>query len=381
LKYFCGGFVAVCLLAGLVPCGAAETPAAVRQAVDAAVRPVMQQYGIPGMAVGVVAEGKPYLFFYGVADARSRKPVTDRTLFEVGSVTKTFAATLTDYAEETWHLSLNDAASRFLPGLRGTPFGGVTLLELGTHTPGGMPLQVPDAVHNDAELMQYLRRWRPSCAPGTCRTYSNISIGMLGLITAKSLKGDFAAEMEEHVLGPLGLANTFLKVPASRMADYAQGTTHDGRPIRMAPGVLDTEAYGVRTTAGDLLRFLEANMGMIRTDAVLERALADTHRGYFQDGAMTQDLVWEQYEYPAKLETLLNGNSGGLPMQVTAIRPAQAAQTEVWINKTGSTNGFGTYVAFVPSLRVGVVLLANRWYPNEARVKAAYEIVQALARR
>jgi beta-lactamase class C len=52
----------------------------------------------------------------------------------------------------------------------------------------------------------------------------------------------------------------------------------------------------------------------------------------------------------------------------------------VWINKTGSTNGFGGYVAFVPSHGLGIVLLANKNYPNEARVRFAYEIAQALGK-
>jgi beta-lactamase class C len=50
----------------------------------------------------------------------------------------------------------------------------------------------------------------------------------------------------------------------------------------------------------------------------------------------------------------------------------------VLINKTGSTNGFAAYVAFVPARRLGIVLLTNKNSPIAARVRAAFEILTQL---
>lgn len=99
---------------------------------------------------------------------------------------------------------------------------------------------------------------------------------------------------------------------------------------------------------------------------------------------MTQDLIWEQFPYPVALRSLLGGNSSRMlfdPTPVSAIVPAQAqALTQnALLNKTGSTNGFAAYVAFIPSKRLGVVLLANKDYPIADRVAAAYRILSALA--
>ncbi|KVK82887.1 class C beta-lactamase [Burkholderia ubonensis] len=354
----------------------------VKSVSDSVVLPIMAKYGIPGMAVGIVADGQTYVFNYGVASRQSRRPVTRDTLFEIGSVSKTFTATLASWAQVTGHLSMSDKAGKYLPNLQGSPFGNVTLVELGTHTPGGVPLQVPGNIRNEDQLMRYLKDWRPTYSPGTYRTYSNVSIGTLGLITATSMgQQDFAVPLSRHLLSPLGMKSSYVDVPRSRMADYAQGYTKDGAPTRMTTDVLSSKTYGIKTTAADLLRFVQANMGEVKLDKPLQQAITDTHTGYFNAGPMTQDLIWEQYPYPVALKTLTEGNSLSMAlnaMPVNEIKPPRAPQQQVWINKTGSTDGFGAYVAFVPARHMGIVILANRHYPNEERVTAAHRILTSL---
>ncbi|WP_175676095.1 class C beta-lactamase [Burkholderia ambifaria] len=373
-------FVAACaaVTAGRA---AAATPDEIHDTVTRNVAPLMKQFAIPGMAIGIVADGKPYVFDYGVMSTQTGKPVTGDTLFEIGSVSKTLTATLASDAQEGGELSLSDPAAKYLPAMQGKPFGGVTLLELGTHTPGGMPLQVPDSIRDDADLMRYLDAWRPAYAPGTRRTYSNVAIGMLGQLTAKAMNRDFAALMEQRLFPALGMTHTYINVPTARQGDYAQGYTQDGKPIRMTGGMLWQPAYGVRTTAADLLRFVQANMGLVETAPRLQRALERTHTGYFRAGPFTQDLIWEQYPYPVALPTLLEGNGPSMlhdATPATELKPPLAPRPDTWINKTGSTNGFSTYVAFVPAKRIAIVMLANRSFPIEDRVKAAYRIVASL---
>lgn len=360
---------------------AAVTQDDLRDTVTRQIAPPMKQYAIPGMAIGIVADGKPYVFDYGVMSKQTGKPVTGDTLFEIGSVSKTLTATLASDAQEGGELSLADPAGKYLPELQGKPFGVVTLLQLGTHTPGGTPLQVPDSIRDDAGLIRYLDAWRPAYAPGTHRKYSNVAIGMLGWLTAKAMHQDFATLMEQRLFPAIGMTHTYINVPAARMADYAQGYTKDGKPVRMTEGMLWQPAYGVRTTAADLLRFVQANMGMIHTAPRLQRAIERTHTGYFRAGPLTQDLIWEQYPYPVALPTLLAGNAPKMlfdAVPASAIQPPLAPNPATWINKTGSTGGFSTYVAFVPAKRIGIVMLANGNVPIEERVKAAYRILGSL---
>ncbi|MCX4163087.1 MULTISPECIES: class C beta-lactamase [Paraburkholderia] len=354
----------------------------IRQAVDEAVRPVMAKNNIAGMAIGIIDGQQHYVYSYGVASLDTRKPVTQNTLFELGSISKTFTAALTSLAQVDGELALTDKVGKYLPLLSGSRFADARVLDLGTHTPGGLPLQVPDNVSNNDQLMQYLKAWQPAYAPGTERTYSNISIGMLGVLTATSMKQGFAALVEQRLFAALGMTNSYFDVPQAHMADYAQGYKEDGTPIRVAPGVLSTEAYGIKTSAADMTRFLQANMNQLKLDEKLQRAITQTHTGYFKAGVMTQDLIWEQYAYPVALKTLQEGNSPAMIFNVTPVtefKPPQAPREDVWINKTGSTNGFGAYVAFIPEKQLGIVILANRSFPIDERVSTAYRILTAIA--
>lgn len=185
--------------------------------VHAAVHPLMVEHAIPGMAVAVVIDGTFHFFNYGVASIESGSPVDERTLFEIGSVSKVFTALLAAYAEVGGKLSLADHPGRYIPQLRGSSVNEVRLLHLGTYTAGGLPLQFPAGVSDHMEMIDFFRRWTPVAAPGAQRRYSNPSIGLLGHITGVALGRDFAEAIETELLPALGLTQTYVRVP-----DHAQ---------------------------------------------------------------------------------------------------------------------------------------------------------------
>jgi beta-lactamase class C len=130
-----------------------------------------------------------------------------------------------------------------------------------------------------------------------------------------------------------------------------------------------------------MIAFVEANIAPETLNQPLRSAIEATHIGYFRVGEMVQGLGWEQYPYPVTLETLLAGNSATMALEANAARPlvpplAPAGPT--LFNKTGSTNGFGAYVAFVPAQRIGIVMLANRNFPIPARIAAVHAVLDAL---
>jgi beta-lactamase class C len=353
----------------------------IRKVVDEAIRPVMAEFDIPGMAVAVTVNGKSIFFNYGVASRENNTPVSETTIFEIGSISKTFTATLASYAQELGKLSMNDHPSKYVPLLRGSAIDKATLLHLGTYTAGGLPLQFPDEI-SKSQMLEYFQHWKPDVPVGAQRQYSNPSIGLLGHVAAIALKTDFADAIEQQLLPKLSMQHSYIRIPEKEMGSYAWGYNKSNKPVRLNPGVLDDEAYGIKSTAVDMIKFVQANIDPSMLEPSLKRAIEHTHLAFFRVAEMSQGLVWEQYSYPTTLDRLLAGNSTKMIFEANTVKqitPQRAPPNLILFNKTGSTGGFGSYMVFVPSKKIGVVMLANRSLPIPARIKAAHTILEKLA--
>jgi beta-lactamase class C len=111
----------------------------------------------------------------------------------------------------------------------------------------------------------------------------------------------------------------------------------------------------------------------------LREAVGATHAGHFGVGPMVQGLGWEQYPFPVSLARLQAGNAATMLLQphaAHALAATHVRQGPAFFNKTGSTNGFSAYAAFVPLRRAGIVVLANRNIPIPARIDAAYAVLR-----
>ncbi|MGF7164746.1 beta-lactamase class C [Pantoea sp. AN62] len=348
--------------------------------VKAAIEPLMEQQEIPGMSVAILYKGRAQFINAGVADLASGRRVTENTLFELGSVSKTFTGVLAGVMIRNGDIALNDPVQKYWPQLTGTQWHHIRMLHLATYTAGGLPLQLPDEVTDQASLLNYYQQWQPQAAPGTLRQYSNASIGLFG---ALMVKGDYQQAMEKNVFQPLRLTRTYITVPPSMMLDYAWGYKN-GQPVRVSPGMLDAEAYGVKSTARDMLTFMQANADPNRLSSgntVLRNAIRTAQSRYFKVRDFYQGLGWEIYDWPASAAAIIADSESSValkPQPATLLNPAVPSQRASWVHKTGATNGFGAYVAFIPEQNTGIVMLANKNYPNPLRIKTAWKILEAL---
>lgn len=353
-----------------------------QQQVDDIIKPLMKQEQIPGMSVAISVDGKQQIYHYGVQSKQTQVAVSDKTLYEIGSLSKTFTATLAAYAQTQGKLDFNQSVSHYLPALKGSAFDNVTIMNLATHT-SGLSIFVPNGVATSEQLMAYYQKWLPEKTIGQYRSYSNLGVGLLGIVTAEQLNMPFSQAMEKMMLPSLGLKHTYVNVPKSQEQYYAQGYNKKDQPVRVTPEILDAEAYGLKSNAKDLIRFLEINMQTTKVSKPWQEAIEDTHTGFYLTDSFVQDMMWESYPWPVSLSQLLQGNRDDMalkPQKVELIKPVMAPEARAYYNKTGSTNGFATYAVFIPEEKTAIVMLSNKWIPIPKRITATYQLLEKIER-
>ncbi|MCK7313290.1 ACT family cephalosporin-hydrolyzing class C beta-lactamase [Enterobacter bugandensis] len=373
-----------CALLLSTSCSVLAAPMSEKQLADVVERnvtPLMKAQGIPGMAVAVIYQGQPHYFTFGKADIAANKPVTPQTLFELGSISKTFTGVLGGDAIARGEISLGDPVTKYWPELTGKQWQGIRMLDLATYTAGGLPLQVPDEVTDNASLLRFYQNWQPQWKPGTTRLYANSSIGLFGALAVKPSGMSYEQAMTARVFKPLKLDHTWINVPKAEETHYAWGY-RDGKAVHVSPGMLDAEAYGVKTNVQDMASWVMANMAPdALQDTSLKQGITLAQSRYWRVGAMYQGLGWEMLNWPVDAKTVVGGSDNKValaPLPAREVNPPVAPVKASWVHKTGSTGGFGSYVAFIPEKQLGIVMLANKSYPNPARVEAAYRILDAL---
>ena len=191
----------------------------------------------------------------------------------------------------------------------------------------------------------------------------------------------FEQAMQTRVFQPLKLNHTWINVPPAEEKNYAWGY-REGKAVHVSPGALDAEAYGVKSTIEDMARWVQINLKPLDiNEKTLQQGIQVAQSRYWQTGDMYQGLGWEMLDWPVNPDIIVNGSDNKIALAarpVKAITPPTPAVRASWVHKTGATGGFGSYVAFIPEKELGIVMLANKNYPNPARVAAAWQILNAL---
>lgn len=322
--------------------------------VEALAKPIMDGQWTVGMVVGLLSpQGAEYYTFGSVEQGGS--PPDERTLFEIGSISKTFTGLALARMIEAGDVTLEQPVQELLPGaeVQVPQRSGkhITLRHLSTHT-SGLP-RMPDNVdptdtssnpfreYTRTQLYEFLSGHTLARDPGAGWEYSNLAVGLLG--HALSLKAGIPFEqlIAEQITTPLGLRDTVLQASGDQEARVARGYDHN---LEVTPafhfGVL-APAGALRSTATDMLTYLGAQLGDIET--ALDSAITLTHELHY-DGDNKMGLGWILQD-----SHFIWHNGGTIGFESFAGIDTQAKTAVVVLSNT--------YSGYAPQTRLGLALV------------------------
>ena len=233
---------------------------------------VAERLAVPGVAAGIYQAGKEQYSFHGVTSTENPLPVDDGTLFQLGSIGKTYTATALLRLVERGELELEAPVRRYVPELRlkdETVASSVTLLQLLNHTAGWQGDLMDDTGDGDDALARYVERMagiEQEFPLGTAVAYNNASLSLAGRVIEKVTGGTYERAIKELLFEPLGLEHSFFffnEIMTRRFAaghqQRADGTIHVARPWGLPRS--GNPAGGISASAPDTIAWARFHLG------------------------------------------------------------------------------------------------------------------------
>ncbi len=329
-----------------------------RAEVDQAVKPIMEGQWTTAVVVGLLTASGTEVHAYGSVTPGGPPPDA-LTMFEIGSITKTFTSLALASMVEGGEVSLGEPVQDLLgpsPVLPTRNGKAIALEHLATHTSGlpRMPTNFspadpanPYADYGAPALDAFLGGYVLPVDPGAVYQYSNVGMGLLGRALGLRAGSSYADLVRARVTEPLGLADTTIALAPDQASRFAQG--HDGDLNAVPAWTFDVlaGAGSLRSTANDLLRYVSAQVG--RESSPLAPAISLTHVPRFDIDAQT---------------------ASGLAWLLTGGRYA-------WHD--GGTGGCESFVGFDLATRTGVVVLSSAFSSFQPATQVGLALLTAVA--
>jgi len=287
-----------------------------------------------GVVIGVEQRGTRRMLTYG--------PVKEDSIFEIGSISKTFTALMLAQMVVQHKVKLDEPVRELLPpGTVAKPEGAeITLLDLATQQSGLPPMpdnfhpadaQDPYADYRPPNLYEFIAKHGVSKPADARFNYSNLGLGLLGQALANRAGVSYPELLKALVTGPLGLSDTGVKLSPEQEKRFVQGHGPGHQPAHAWNLDALAGAGAIRSTASDMLTYLEAQLHPDRMPpGTLGSALAMCHELHGDSfPGMKVGLAW-----------LMETKTGN-----------------IWHN--GATGGYSSYALFSPSEDFALVVLFN----------------------
>ncbi len=296
-----------------------------------------------GIVVGVIEDRGERIVPHGALNQGDPRTLSGSTVFEIGGLTTIFTALLTADMVQRGEVSLADPVSKYLPAGVVVPAQGtqpITLADLATNT-SGLPLLPPNfhpknpaspyADFTENDLYQAVANSKLVGRLGTDYTYSNVGMSLLAVALSHRAGQSYEALLKARIFDPLGMKNTAITPTADMKAQLATGHNAYLQPVTYwDPGAM-AGAIGLKSTAQDLLTFVEAAMSYHKTPLA---------------AAFSSMLALRK-------PTRYRGLEVGLGWHILSTTTSQI----IWDN--GGTGGFRAFMGFAPQSKVGIVILSN----------------------
>ncbi|MCH4568635.1 serine hydrolase domain-containing protein [Bacillus sp. ES1-5] len=310
-----------------------------RNSVKQAVRDTLQ-LGFPGILAKTSEGGKTWSYAAGVANLSSKKPMKTDFRFRIGSVTKTFTATVVLQLAEENRLNLDDSIEKWLPGvIQGNGYDDkqITIRQLLNHTSGiaeytrskSFNLMDTKKSYRAEELVKMGISMPPNFASGKSWSYSNTGYVLLGILIETVTGNSYAEEIENRIIEPLELSNTFLPgnssvIPGTKHArGYIQlDGASEPKDVTYYNPSMGSSAGDMISTADDLNKFFSYLLGgqllkeqqlkqMLTTVPTGEAALGRYGLGIYETKLPNGVSIWGHGGSILGFVTFAGGKLGG----------------------------------------------------------------------
>jgi CubicO group peptidase (beta-lactamase class C family) len=329
----------------------------------------------PGFVYGIVADGQLIgTGETGQIQTKEKRSATTRSVFRIASMSKSFTAMAILHLRDAGKLALDDPLSKYIPQFAKQAYPAsdappVTIRHLLTHA-AGFPEDNPwgdrQLQESDSALLNFLNSGIAySSVPGVAYEYSNLGFTLLGVVIKNVSGTSYQQYINEHILKPLGMINTYweyAQVPAGSLANgyrrvngewVQQPLLHDG-----AWGAMG----GLLTTIEDFSKYMALHLSAwpprSEKDAfpVKRSSLREMHHPW------NLYSINGQYTYPS-------GRSCALAIAYGyGLRWTKDCQDRVSIGHSGGLPGFGSNWQVLPEYGVGVVCFSNLTYASTAAI-------------
>ncbi|MEK0224403.1 MULTISPECIES: serine hydrolase [Bacillus] len=298
-----------------------------RNSVKQAMRDTLQ-LGYPGILAKTSEGGKTWSYAAGVADLSTKKPMKTDFRFRIGSVTKTFTATVVLQLAGENRLNLDDSIEKWLPGvIQGNGYDDkqITIRQLLNHTSGiaeytrskDFNMMDTKKTYTVEELVKMGISMPPDFAPGKSWSYSNTGYVLLGILIEKVTGNSYAEEIENRIIEPLELSNTFLPgnssvIPGTKHArGYIQlDGASEPKDVTYYNPSMGSSAGDMISTADDLNKFFSYLLGgKLLKEQQLKQMLTTVPTG----GAKIDGYGLGIYETKLPNGVSIWGHTGGIP--------------------------------------------------------------------